>query len=162
MRPGVPPTPWKLKLLRGNPGKRPIPDEPEPEIRIPKMPKELGGGYYGEHSKREWRRITKELEPLGIITTPDRALLTAYCDAAGRWAFCAEQIKEHGMLVKSPVQGVVVQSPYVPLMHKAFEQMTRLGLEFGMTPASRSKVAGAKPDAEDPDEAKFFGPRKVR
>jgi P27 family predicted phage terminase small subunit len=139
-----------------------IPDEPEPEVRIPKMPASLGGTYYGEHSKREWRRITKELAPLRIITVADRAMLTAFCDAYGRWDYCSEQIKEHGLLVRSPVQGVVVQSPYVPIMHKAFEQWTRIALEFGITPASRSKVSGAKPEGDNADDEKFFAPRKIR
>ena len=37
------PNPTRLKLLTGNPGKRPLnPDEPKPQIAVPECPVELG------------------------------------------------------------------------------------------------------------------------
>ena len=83
--PGPPPTPTNLKLLRGNPGKRKLnTNEPDPAPAIPPCPSHLD-----KVAKKEWRRISKELLALGIISKLDRAALGGYCDAYGRWAEAA-------------------------------------------------------------------------
>src|SRR5882757_7810709 len=90
--PGPPPTPTNLKLLRGNPGKRKLStNEPDPPPAIPTCPSHLD-----KVAKREWRRISKELFEMGIISKLDRAALGAYCDAYGRWAESAKQIQQYG------------------------------------------------------------------
>ena len=62
--PGPPPTPTNLKLLRGNPGKRKLnANEPDPAPAIPPCPSHLD-----KVAKKEWRRISKELLALGIIS----------------------------------------------------------------------------------------------
>ena len=67
--PGPPPTPTNLKMLRGNPGKRKLnTNEPDPPPAIPSCPSHLD-----KVAKREWRRISKELFEMGIISKLDRA-----------------------------------------------------------------------------------------
>ena len=52
---GPKPKPTKLKLLEGNPGRRPINDkEPKPKERLPQCPTHLS-----EEAKREWQRTGK-------------------------------------------------------------------------------------------------------
>lgn len=79
---GPPPTPTALKALRGNPGKRPIPEgEPMPSASTPRPPADLDG-----EALAEWKRVVPELESLGLVTVLDRAYLVAYCEA---WStFC--------------------------------------------------------------------------
>ena len=61
--PGRPPTPTHLKLLRGNPGKRPIRPEPQPEQPpTPPEPPDFLTGYAFD----EWRRVAPELHRLGL------------------------------------------------------------------------------------------------
>src|SRR3990172_5937812 len=95
---GRPPTPTNLKLLRGNPGKRRLNDkEPDPKVEIPPCP-----GHLNRVAKREWRRVSKELFALGLVSKIDRAALGRYCDAYGRWAEAATQIQQYGLIFKSP------------------------------------------------------------
>jgi phage terminase small subunit len=67
------PKPTRLKLLTGNPGKRPFNDaEPRPEPVVPECPPELS-----ELARREWNRLAPELAKLRIVTNLDRAALGA-------------------------------------------------------------------------------------
>lgn len=68
------PKPTRLKVLTGNPGKRPLNQtEPRPEITVPDCPIELG-----EVARREWNRLVGELAALKLLTNFDRAALAAY------------------------------------------------------------------------------------
>ncbi len=74
-RRGPAPKPTRMKVLAGNPGKRPLNRrEPQPKPGLPRCPAQLS-----EEAKREWKRISKELDRLGLLTVLDRAALSAYC-----------------------------------------------------------------------------------
>ena len=77
-----PADPVKLKLLRGNPGKRAIRPEPEPTLLTepPAPPRNLRGDALDE-----WGRVTRELIRLGMLTVLDLRPLAAYCQVFGRW-----------------------------------------------------------------------------
>ena len=139
------PKPTRLKVLTGNPGKRPLnKDEPKPEVVAPECPAELG-----PVARREWDRLVGELMSLRILTNLDRAALAAYCGAYAMWAEATESIQKYGSMVKSPT-GYPVQSPYVSIANRQAEIMMRIASEFGFTPASRSRISTSSPDDEVP------------
>lgn len=130
------PTPTRLKMLTGNPGKRPLnADEPKPEAAIPECPAELG-----DVARQEWNRLVEQLEPLRMITHLDRAALASYCAAYALWAEATQAIQTYGAMVKSPT-GYPIQSPYVSIANRQTEIMMRIASEFGFTPASRSRIS---------------------
>ncbi|HEY0009885.1 MAG TPA: phage terminase small subunit P27 family [Tepidisphaeraceae bacterium] len=136
---GRKPIPTAIKELNGNPGKRALNhNEPKPDAVIPPCPKHLS-----LEAKKEWRRITKELHTLGIISKLDRAALAAYAQAWGRWCEAEEQLRNHGPIVRSP-SGFPIQNPYLAVANKAMEQIMKISSEFGLTPSSRSRI-DAKP-----------------
>ena len=65
------PIPTAIKILQGNPGKRPLnQNEPKPIKRAPKCPT-----WISSEAKKEWRRMCKQLEIIGtIVKTP-----SGYC-----------------------------------------------------------------------------------
>jgi P27 family predicted phage terminase small subunit len=133
------PKPTRLKLLTGNPGKRPLNErEPEPEPSVPDCPPELGAV-----ARREWDRLVVELGKLRILTNLDRAALASYCGAYALWAEAMEQIQKYGAMVKSP-SGYPQQSPYLAIANRQAEIMMRIASEFGFTPASRSRISAPK------------------
>jgi P27 family predicted phage terminase small subunit len=111
--------------------------------------------------RKEWRRITRELAPLGLVSNLDRTALAIYCDAYARWVDATDNIRQFGLIVKAP-GGYPMPSPYLPILNKSIEQMRAFIVEFGMTPASRSRVATDMPDEEDAEDKRFFGPRPLR
>jgi len=154
MTAGRPRKPTVLKLLEGNPGRRPLPkNEPKPAPVMPKCPTHLNAA-----AKREWKRVSIDLEPLGLLTKIDMAALAAYCMAYSRWVEAENMIRKHGMLVKSP-NGYPMQSPYLAIANKAVEQMKSFLTEFGMTPAARSRI-DLKVDEKEIDEMEQLLSRK--
>ena len=93
----------------------------------------------------------KLLLDLGLMSDLDRAALAAYCQAWSRWVEAEDALRQYGVVIKSP-SGFPMQSPFLSVANKALEQMRGLLIEFGMTPASRTKVHG-EPRAE-PDRSK--------
>jgi P27 family predicted phage terminase small subunit len=144
-RSGGRPQPTRLKLLRGNPGKRALnPDEPQPDPALPEPPDHLS-----DEAQREWERVGGLLLSLGLVSDLDRAALAAYCQAWGRWVEAEEALRQYGVVIKSPA-GFPIQSPFLAVANKALEQMRWTLLEFGLTPAARTKVRGEPEAADDP------------
>ena len=50
------------------------------------------------------------------------------------------QVQKYGMVVKSPTQGIPVQSPYLPIINRQAEIMLRAASELGFSPTSRSRI----------------------
>ena len=130
------PKPTRMKVLTGNPGKRPLNvSEPSLDAAVPECPPELGPVAH-----REWDRLVGELTVLKLLTNLDRAALAAYCGSYSLWAESMEAIQKFGTMVKSP-SGYPIQSPYVAIANRQAEIMMRIASEFGFTPASRSRFS---------------------
>jgi P27 family predicted phage terminase small subunit len=143
--PGRRPKPTALKELEGSRIRR-RGDEPQPG-GIPKCPQHLDAD-----AKKEWRRISRELLSLGLLTSIDRAALAAYCAAWSRWITAEVNVQKFGAVIKSPKSGFPIANPYVGIANTAMTNMRAFLIEFGMTPASRSRLSiepGQK--STDPD-----------
>ena len=144
------PVPTRMKLLTGNPGKRPLnANEPQPKPEIPECPPQLG-----PVAREEWDRLTTHLASLRMITALDRTALATYCSAYGLWAEAIEAVQKYGTMVKSPT-GYPIQSPYVSIANRQAEIMMRIASEFGFTPASRSRIS--MPGPPDSQTSLFDG-----
>lgn len=145
------PKPTKLKILAGNPGKRRLPvDEPEPEPGRPEPPV-----FLCPFARSEWDRVTGELEKVGMLTRMDSSALEAYCVVYGRWVEAEMVLKDKGVLIKD-TNGSIKTSPLLSVANQALSMMHKYLVEFGMTPAARSKVKGGeKKKAAEPAETYF-------
>jgi len=143
---GRKPTPTRLKLLHGNPGKRPLNEnEPQPAPRLPSAPAHLS-----KEARKEWRRSGHLLLEMGLITDLDRAAFAAYCQSWSRWVEAEEALKTYGMMLRGP-NNLPVRSPYLQVANQAMDQLRGLLSDFGMSPSSRSRVS-ASPMADEEDE----------
>lgn len=132
---GRKPKPTAIKELEGNPGKRQLNEyEPRPAAKAPTCPK-----WLDDDAKKEWRRLAKQMEQIGILTEVDMAAFAAYCQAYSRWKAAEEFISKHGSIVKTP-SGYWQQVPQVSIAQQYMKQMTKLCEQFGLTPASRSRI----------------------
>ena len=138
------PKPTALKLIEGNRGRRPFNKrEPKPRPVVPKCPAHLN-----TTAKREWSRVSKVLHKLGLLTEIDRAQLALYCQAWGRWVEAEEALKADGIIITAP-SGYPMLNPQYAVCKQAMVTMQRALSEFGMSPASRTRVRGADISAED-------------
>ncbi len=146
---GRKPTPTALRRASGNPGKRGY-NHAEPVVPegLPDCPDHLSAA-----AQQEWLRIAGTLHEIGVLTTVDRAVLAAYCQAYGRWVEAEERMKETPTMLKTP-SGYVQQSPWLSVANKQLELMGRFMSELGITPASRSRVSVLSAAAE-PEKITF-------
>lgn len=154
-----PPKPTALKILQGEPNKNRINfNEPQPTGKTT-APK-----FLNKHALNEWKRITPELERLGLFTKIDRASLAAYCQVYGRWVETENKINElidkaaktggdasNAYLLKTQAGNVII-SPLLSVANRCLEQMKAFLIEFGMTPVSRSRINLAPKEEKDPLE----------
>jgi P27 family predicted phage terminase small subunit len=146
------PKPTHLRLLQGNPGKRPFnPNEPKPKAEMPSIPEHLS-----ETAAKEWVRVSEQLLRLGLLTAVDRAAFAAYCTVYARWADAEEALKKTGPVVRSP-SGYPMISPYLIVANRALDQMRQYLIEFGLTPASRSRISVGMAEQHDSVEDFLFG-----
>ena len=139
---GPVPKPTQLKVLDGNPGRRPIPvDEFRPATHVPECPAHLIG-----EAQREWYRLTAELARYGMVSEVDRGAIAMICTIWARYVEAEEMIARAaqaahgtGLFVKSP-NGYPIQSPWVAVSNKAMELYRGYLAEFGLSPAARSRV----------------------
>jgi P27 family predicted phage terminase small subunit len=149
---GRKPTPTALRILRGNPGKRRLPeDEPKPPVEIPDPPDHLD-----EVARKEWIRITGLLSQLRLISQLDMAGIAAYCVAFSRWADAERKVAKHGIIVMSPDKKFPMKSPYLCVAESAMQEMRKLLGEFGLTPTSRSRLHVPIIPAEDDEFERFL------
>jgi P27 family predicted phage terminase small subunit len=140
MKRGPRPRPTKLKLLQGNPGKRPLNDmEPQPARIKPECP-----DFLSNRGRREWDNISQELFDLGLLTRIDHGALAAYCQAYAHWAEAEEDIAANG-LIRETSTGIPVPNPAVGIAHRAMGLLRRFLVEFGMTPSARSRLTVGPP-----------------
>jgi P27 family predicted phage terminase small subunit len=149
---GRKPVPTNLKIFRGNPGCRPLNKlEPKGKTQIPPCPKMIKDDV---EARKEWRRMSRELKSLGLVTVIDRAALAAYCTLWSRWIDAEAKVREKGSVVRGTHNDPVL-NPYLRVAQKALEQMKAMLVEFGMTPSSRSRIA-ANVVIDDDEDDRFF------
>ena len=138
-RTGPPKKPTILKIVQGTfRNDRAVPNEPQPELGVPTVPAHLS-----EEAKAEYARVSLELYALGLLTRIDRAALAAYCECWSDWVsasgLCASKDGQDRKVIKTAA-GNFIENPYFSIKKRAAELMHKFLTEFGMTPASRSRI----------------------
>jgi len=141
---GRKPKPTALKVLEGNPGKRPMNvNEPIPPMGAVKCPM-----WLLPEAKKEWKRLAASLEAMGVLTMADLMAFAGYCQAYARWREAEEFITQHGSIFKTP-SGYVQQVPQVSIAQQNLKIMQSFCTEFGLTPACRARIIAAGGGTDD-------------
>ena len=136
-RRGPRPKPTALKILAGNPGKRPLNHrEPKPRTGILRCPT-----WLDKEARACWKRLIPELKLMGVLGRIDVDALINYCDTWSRWKRAILFLQKSGDVysVKDDDGKVkyVAQWPQVAVARNLLTALNRYQQEFGMTPASR-------------------------
>lgn len=120
--------PTALKVLAGNPGKRPLPKSEPIFADVDEKPPE----WLNEKAAELWHVYSGQLSANGMLNTANREFLGAYCQLTA--SFILEQ--EQGD----------------PPCLKKLQQMRLMAREFGFTPSSQASVsAPVKTEADEKD-----------
>lgn len=139
---GPTPEPSKFKLLKGNPGHRPInEDEPKPEVTpiVPDPP-----DWLEAYAKAEWHEVAPRLHSMGLLTVVDLSFFAAYCQSYARWRAAEEWISEAGVFDELRAKDVkvrsAIRSPQAMVSRDALADMNRFGSAFGLSPSARTNI----------------------
>ena len=96
----------------------------------------------------EWDQIILELEEARALAKIDRAILAGYCQAWSELIHATAAIEQDGRVVKEPIQnaaGVIIghkfkAHPATRQQQAALDRVLRFAAEFGLSPASRSRI----------------------
>jgi len=129
------PKPTTLKLIEGNPGKRPLPEnEPTPYPKAPKCPDDIDSG-----AQDVWKRLGPKLERLGLLTETDGDLFSMLCQIRSRLVWIHQEIdkgdeKKRSFLLKE-------ERLYSALLRQ-------YATEFGLSPRGRVGLTVAGKEVE--------------
>lgn len=133
--PGRKPTPTHLKIVSGNPGRRPLPqNEPMPVGDLNESPE-----WLTESQKAGWRYVI-EHAPKGLLKPLDSALLVLWVVAEDIHRQAAESLAESGSLTTPGSMGQPVPSPYLHIMASQCQIMFKAAAEMGFSPAARTRI----------------------
>ena len=147
---GPAPKPTAIRLMEGLESVKhlKIENEPKPSSRLPSCPNFLSGP-----AKAEWRRLAKELHDCGLLTVADRSALAGYCQVYGRWVVAERELALAPGLTITNERGFTQVNPLVNCITTLLTQMHRYMVEFGLTPAARTRIAtGPQPNAKKSSE----------
>ena len=130
MKPGPPPKPTRLRVLEGNPSKRPLhTNEPMPRQGAPDKPDDLS-----PVASEEWDRIVPELDRLGILSPLDRTMLVVYCEAVEIYTLALAKVRESGVLIKGARGSERVKNPALQIVRDFASMIRVFGSDLGLTP----------------------------
>src|SRR5690349_20292445 len=123
MKGGRKPKPAELKILAGNPGKRPINPGPDYPKGWPEMPAFLESDA---EASAEWARVSAQLRGANVVRPIDAMLLAGYCSAVGRAIRASE--------------GATIFTARVGEANRCWEVVRKYAALFGIGPAERGRV----------------------
>ena len=140
MKRGRKPTPRGIKLLKGNPGHRPLAPELDVVPGIPERPP-----FLDKAARAEWDYIVGELGPARVLVKAERMVLAGYCCAVSR-ALRAERRAQ-----RDPKQEARAE--------RAWDSVRRFAAVFGIGPAERSRLPVVPGEHRDARAAAYFQKR---
>jgi P27 family predicted phage terminase small subunit len=133
--PGPRPKPTHLKLLAGNPGHKPLPEnEPQPDGDLLEAPE-----YLSARAQLIWRR-TLPLVPAGLLRKLDSSVFERWCIAKELYESSYAKVVESGQVIASGKRGAFQYNPFLITMNQAAKAMRAASDEMGFSPAARTRV----------------------
>ncbi|MDP9192280.1 MAG: phage terminase small subunit P27 family [Acidobacteriota bacterium] len=150
---GAKPIPTNLKLLRGNPGRRPLPENepqvPEGEIVPPE--------WLSDEAIEIFRSYEVILKSMNVLTIADVDMLAVLAATQQEFVECNQDVQMRGRQVERTVMTkdgreieVYEDNPAVKMGSDAGKRVKALMVEFGLSPSSRTRVKAQPKVEKDP------------
>lgn len=133
---GRPNEPTKLKLIKGNAGKRAINGaEPDSMLLVDLTPP----AHLRPEAAEVWRQLAPKYARMQVLTEADTELLEMACDAIASYRRAAVEA-EKGPVCTHPETGSMYANPWVNLKSMYFRQAMAALREFGGSPSARARL----------------------
>lgn len=154
---GRKPTPTVLKVLRRNPGKRPVKKDLQQDLLENKKSSAFKMDYpdwYPPKAASFIESVLPQLIKCGTVPELDRAGLLALGSAWDRLCQCNKVLLKEGYIIEG-YRGAIVKHPLTAVLRQAESQFLRWCQEFGLSPAARVRLP-AKPKIENDPFSDFI------
>lgn len=154
---GRKPTPTHLKIVKGNPGKRPL-NAKEPIVgrSRPSAPEHMS-----DRAREAWGYVSGLLDRMGVLTEVDALALEMLCETYADYLAAKVVLEGLGSnyYTTATGEGAVMHRAHPALAQKndADRRVRGWLSEFGMTPSARSRVKADGGKETDDTEEKYFG-----
>lgn len=152
---GRPRKPTKLKAMAGayekNPKRRPK-HEPEPPTGDAKPLAEIH-----EDGSRMWSHLAEWMRQMSLCSPVYAGAMQLLAEAYDDYYRLRRDVYEEGFVIDQITQfgAKPIRNPKAVEMHAARDKVMRLLIEFGLTPAAKSKVQAEGGEADDIEEMFF-------
>lgn len=138
---GRKPKPQELAELHGNPRDRPTPigAKAAPVEVLPEPPPVLD-----DVAAAMFRELVASTTSIGMLTNHDLAALTTYCAAWSQFCTAEKKLQEEDYVI-TDAKGNPIRNPWYYIKNSAVDQLMKIGVEFGFTPSSRTRVNAVLP-----------------
>lgn len=147
--------PTALKIAAGNAGKRAI-NKREPKASgIPTPP-----GHLSDLARRHWFALCPLLKDMGILSRGDGAALEQLAECYAEVQELRADIRANGRVQSVTTKSGDVferQRPVVAMYQDADRRLKSYLVEFGLTPAARSKVHASEVEDNQKQSSYFVG-----
>ena len=133
-----------VKVAEGNPGGRPIPEQPDLEGMD-----DLAPDWMDAVGTAVWMRVAGELSRLGLLKDADKDLMASYCQHVSNGMQYQRLLNDEGLMKDGRVH------PAASEMRQQFYQARLIAAELGITPAARARGILPVPKDAKGDEWEF-------
>ena len=109
MKPGPKPIPKNVRILRGNPSKRALPENiPEPElvVVVPEPPEQLS-----LVARPHWNQFAEQLAKMRVLSDADYPALCMLCESYAVYWEAMDGVREYGIMSITPNQPTLSKQP---------------------------------------------------
>ena len=147
--------PSRIINLRGGTAhthKKPRDQEPQPPEKMPQCPK-----FLDKEARKEWRRVGKILQSIGIMSDLERAHLAGYCQSWSEYVAATIAVQGQGTVYKK-ADGTPALNPHIRLAREAYERWLKAAAILGIGTSNRVGLKVDKPKPQS--KAEKFMARK--
>lgn len=143
------PEPTEIRVLKGNPGKRPLNKrEPRPDKGTHEPPAWLTGA----EPRKFWRHWRPMLDRLKVFTEADEQSLAELCREMARYVQANRVLDKSGLTYEMTTKAgdvIPIARPEIAISNSSLANVVKLSDRFGLNPSTRSRL---KVEAEPPED----------
>jgi P27 family predicted phage terminase small subunit len=112
--------------------------------RMPPAP-----GFLDDEGQRVWSVEGHRFIKAGLLTALDLTMFGTWCIWSSKRDVASRAVNQSGVVVKANGVGNPYINPYMSVISMCSKAMHQIEIEFGLSPASRTKVRSLNPAQRD-------------
>jgi len=132
----APPRPTQQTIAMGNPGHRSLDLSVQSQPNFVEPPKP---SWLSEKAGIEWDRISPVLVRNKLLTEADGEPFGFFCTAVARLAEAEIEMRNESLVIET-LHGGKMKNPLLNVIKECGAEIFKYSLQFGLTPAARTKI----------------------